>query len=207
MGIKAGFSIDHEVWKQYRISTMETSYFYPTEEEITERARNTKVKQVLESGVFGSSVYMVAGIKIARGFVATSKNDGGHSVSTKVDADLSLVNGVPVGVGAKIHSKSSESEHIALKVEQDIVFAYQLREIVQKGRKENVVIKPKEYLPKAAFLNHGQEAAEEADETVFELMPNDVAQSELLELYDADDVEFDIAEVAEDGESCFCIAR
>jgi hypothetical protein len=206
VGIKSGFTVDHEVWKRYKVTSMETSYFYPTDEEITERAMDNKVKRVLDSGIMGSSVYMITGIKIARGFVAKSKDSKGHDVNTTADADLGLVTGVPIDIGGEVHSKSKELEQIDLKAGQDIVFAYQLREIVPKSGKDGMVAKSTEYLPKAAFLNHDTETAQEQDEGSFELKQHDVSRLDLLELYDEDDIALNINEGEEDGESSIYIS-
>ncbi|KAE8448459.1 hypothetical protein EG329_009524 [Mollisiaceae sp. DMI_Dod_QoI] len=180
--VKFDVSTSSEAESRYRMTEMETSYFYPTEEEIKARVEDKKVKRAMEQGLFGSPVYMITGLKVATGFRANSEESLGTKISGGVSADAgTAAGGVQANVGVNASMSSSELEKISFKSKNDIVFAYQLRQIKHQGWKADGVVSS-EFLPKAAFLNKsGKSGAEEED---FEIEITDVQEEELTAIED-----------------------
>lgn len=155
---------------EYRMTDMETLYFYPTEEEIVERVAEKKVQRIINQGLLGTPVYMITGLKIATGFGASPTNSSEMNVSGELSGDPGvLAAGVPTAtVGVHGSWGTSISEKDEFKAKHDIVFAYQLRKIQRKVFKSGGELKIKEFLPKNTFLTKGQKSAGE-EEMVIEL--------------------------------------
>ncbi|KAG8628132.1 hypothetical protein KVT40_004005 [Elsinoe batatas] len=150
---------------KYEMDSLETSYFDPeiTDEEATALVRDdAKVRASINGGRFGGRpVYVVSGLKVATAFrynmeVSTSK-------SGTVGGAVPIVEGV--GVGAEVGGSREKVSSRADTTAQDIIFAYQLHKIEEKGfreksrRAESVV-----FVHKAAFLGKDDEEQEDTFE-------------------------------------------
>ncbi|KAB5536135.1 hypothetical protein GE09DRAFT_1249688 [Coniochaeta sp. 2T2.1] len=127
----------------HKMSKLETIYFRhePSVEDIAVRTRERRVRAVLETRKWGrrGAVYMVSGLKIARGF--------------RLDRVASSDKGLEIGAGTR-HAGGFEADN-------DIVFAYQLLRIRLQGRGENATLKMEEFHDNAAFLTEDGDEKEE----------------------------------------------
>ncbi|KAH7142810.1 hypothetical protein B0J13DRAFT_556050 [Dactylonectria estremocensis] len=129
---KIGDGTSDELLNKYTIRRLETLYFtkQPTDEEAAERVKEKKVKAAVNAGLLKKkSVFMITGLKVARGFQLSS------SVSSTTNAEAKLETSVTSGAGMGTDAdysreKKAEQKH---QTGQDIIFAYQLHIITHKG--------------------------------------------------------------------------
>jgi hypothetical protein len=194
---KLSGGLSSNILAKYTIDRLETVYFrkQPTDEEVAERASEPRVRAAMDSGIFGRRpVYMISGLKIARGFrlnsfdgqLAHAEIKGGGQVS----ADASIGGG-----GGYTGSDDVQQSY---RTGSDIVFAYQLHIIGYKGWRHKTV-DVSIYKPKAAFLN-------EEDEKIGEAMDIEtgVADQEGLCAFDPEAV-VEVLTCTEGGEPYTCI--
>jgi len=145
VGAKIRLQYKHRLGSDYSMVALETVYYtdMPTLAQVQERVKDPDIHELLRlDNLFSRPVYMVTGLKIARGFRLSSK-------SSSSDGGVGEAGGeIDVAV-AKAH------EH-RFKSETDIIFAYQLMRIAAKGWKEKT-LKLTEYHPSAAFLGDNEE--------------------------------------------------
>jgi hypothetical protein len=151
--------VSDDVLDKYTMDRLETIYYkkQPTDEEATERVKHNKVKSAINSGVFGKKpVYIITGLKVARGFRLESRETSTAERNTTLEVPVSSKD----GVGADISLSSTGGVQQYHRSGQDIIFAYQLHIVKHKGwRQKDVDISV--YKPKAAFLNEDGEVVEE----------------------------------------------
>ncbi|KAM6477699.1 hypothetical protein HDV62DRAFT_372822 [Trichoderma sp. SZMC 28011] len=153
VGARLAAGHESRVTTKYNMKALETEYFVgdPDQAEIEARAAEANVRAMMKNRVLGlrEPVYMISGLKIAKGFSGERKienrTDGavkGGSMAPTAVGDMS------VGAGVSRGTKKEESDE--WKVHEDIVFAYQLLTIGFKGwRKEHLEVD--EFRPKAEF--------------------------------------------------------
>lgn len=181
------------------MDSLEAVYFRhdPTEEEVAERIKAKKVQAAIKAGLFGSQpVYMITGLRIAKGFRLSSEVASKREGS--VGASMPVVDQVSLGGDISLSGKKAVEESFSLG--NDVVFAYQLHVIAQKGWREKRV-QVDVYAPKAAFLN------DEGRQEKIPMVASIVTEADLREISaDAEDVSMDIIE-AEDGDmTCVCVS-
>ncbi|RSM04463.1 hypothetical protein CEP52_006826 [Fusarium oligoseptatum] len=144
----------------FEMSQLDTVYFAeePSVEEITTRARDPRVRAVLktDSRFRRGTVYMVTGLKIARGFKLTqtaSANTGANiGAEATVNPDFSA--------GGSLELNEETRRVAAFEAANDIIFAYQLLRITPKGRGEKLTFEMDEFQD-GAFLNDDGEEDED----------------------------------------------
>ncbi|KAI0401130.1 hypothetical protein F4802DRAFT_443647 [Xylaria palmicola] len=121
-----------ELLTKYTIQRLETIYFtkQPTDEEAQERIKHKKVKAAIDAGFLGKKpVFMITGLKVARGFRLSSSARSTTDANVKIEASVTP----DAGMGAEAEyarKKFAEQKH---RAGQDIIFAYQLHIITQNG--------------------------------------------------------------------------
>lgn len=192
--------ISKNIMDHYTMDTLETISYKrdPTDEEITQLVEtDKKIQAAMNSGLFGSRpVYLVTGLRIAKGFRLTREVT--TTTGGSVGANIPLTE--EVSAGAEIGGSRGNTFTESLATKQDIVFAYQLHVIAQKGwihkRFETDV-----FAPKAAFLSEEDES--EADTfTSVETTMEDLEQA----VSEYPNVDIEKSEVQDGSESCICIA-
>ncbi|KAK5167687.1 uncharacterized protein LTR77_007386 [Saxophila tyrrhenica] len=147
--VGAGKSTDRATsYESDSLDTIQLKYD-PTEDQVTPLLQNSKVLAAMNAGIFGRQpVYMITGLKIARGFSMKNQVTTNYEVSTGF--------GVPVtdqiSVGFDVGRGHGNEVETSFRSANDIIFAYQLHKIALKGRKTtttNVDV----YAPKSAFLH------------------------------------------------------
>jgi hypothetical protein len=190
-----------DVTTRYSMESMETRYFKadPAEEEVAVRCQAPRVRAAIKAGVFGDQpVYMITGIKIAKGFTLESGIESskeatlGGSALVPPAGDFSL--------GAVVSGSRRKGMQDSFRSGNNIVFAYQLHVISHKGWREKRV-EMDVYESKAAFLNEDGEKVDEAP-----MEATTVTTDDLAVLIEAEDVAVDALEAQDDDEQFLCIA-
>jgi hypothetical protein len=212
---RLGGAAGSDALDEYTIDRLETVYFrkQPTDAEGARRVReDAAVRAAVNSGggVFGGkrAVYMVTGLKIARGFRVVSGRTRGVRAGGEVGGrGMGMgVAGGGVEVGVEVGGGREEDVQLALRAGQDIVFAYQLHAIAHKGWRRRVV-DVDVYKPKAAFLSEegegsGRGGAGAGEEESVEMM---LADEEGVLAFD-DEMPMDTSSAVDGDGMCVCIA-
>ena len=127
----------------YRAKELETKWFSPEEEFIGEVLKGEKVRRFMEMRGVWKGVFMVVGIKVARGWSeGVSSEVKGMRGKVKVGVDGLVVGGVPVRVGPKGEVKREVKHGISWEMggeedgegDEGFVFAYRLVRIKKRGK-------------------------------------------------------------------------
>jgi hypothetical protein len=192
-----GGGVSGDVLDRYTMDRLETIYFRKqlTDDEAAERVTQGKVKAAINSGIFGKKpVYMITGLKIARGFRLESGNASKAEVNMAIEAQVSS----EVSLGAEISASRTYDVQQSYRSSQDIVFAYQLHIITHKGWRWNKHVDITVYKPKAAFLNEQDGAAEE------ESVETNAASEADVRAFD-DEMPMEVWSAMDGDELCSCI--
>jgi len=140
---------------EYKFEELVTNTITPGLDEVRKLFSDESVQQAVKDSRFGSNLYLITGIKIARGAdVAISKAKArGGNLHFGVDATAL---GVPIKVGPKFENERSQGQGLTEKHTDEFVFAYRLREIKYKRKK---IETQKEYA-KGDLMGHDQKGTE-----------------------------------------------
>ncbi|PFH61504.1 hypothetical protein XA68_17161 [Ophiocordyceps unilateralis] len=138
----------------YKMDSLVTEYFVsdPDQSEIEARVTEPRVRAVMTSSglEFAQPVYMVTGLKIAKGF--KGKRESGRNVATTVQGGGAVPTPAgDVSIGASMSRGIEAEARDEWTAGGDIVFAYQLLKIELKGWKSKRLVVD-EFRPKAAYL-------------------------------------------------------
>jgi hypothetical protein len=165
---KAAASCSNGVEAVYTMKALETVYFDPNEigAEIQERVKDGVVRDVLKGNLGGSPVYMITGLKIAKGFVESSfKTDTRErEAEGSVDVGKAAQIGVQAEMGLSASIKKEKEAGSTWKASDDRIFAYQLELICVKGWNRwagKGKVTAKEFRPEAAFLSKVEKMGED----------------------------------------------
>lgn len=120
----------------FEVREIETAFFTPTQEYLEQSMNTPSVKKWLEASRWRKTVYMIVGLKIAKGIsVRSSKYQGrGGQVEVKGGAHTA----VPFQAGAELSGSASNTMNNSFEESCDIVFGFRLRKICYKrGRSIN----------------------------------------------------------------------
>lgn len=122
----------------YRCKTLETQYFQPDEAYIAASLQHARVTDYVQKGwPLKKAVYMVTGLKIAKGVSAETGSRKEHSIEGQLGVDATAITGgVPVSAGPKGKWSSETSEGVEFGAGDDFVFAFRLIKIRQKEKAE-----------------------------------------------------------------------
>jgi hypothetical protein len=156
--VSASWAHEHAYLLQFR--ELETLFFEPDEKYLTQSLQNAvEIMQYIKSHP-RRSVYMVTGLKIARGAACGVKAKQALGLGVKLGADATAFTGVPVQGGPAFKTEGEKSEAFYFDGSSDFVFAYRLRRIIvtYKGN-----IKGKSYEKGAETLGNHHEVDEDDD--------------------------------------------
>jgi hypothetical protein len=176
VGGDAGTTWDNTEVTEYKFEELVTKTISPDLHEVRKLFEDDSVQQAIKDSRFGSNLYLITGIKIARGAeVAISKvRSRGGNLHFGVDTTAL---GVPLKVGPDLENERSKGQGLTEKHKGEFVFAYRLREIRYKRKK---LEGQKEYA-KGDLMGHGQDRKEsESDED------EESGEPELIDLKNAD---------------------
>lgn len=196
VGVKLGLAHRRRLSTAYNMTALETVYYtdMPTMAQVKERVRDPDVKELMRpDNPFSKPVFMITGIKIARGFSLSAGGSSADGGTLGAEGPA----GSPATVGGNVGVAFSKGHNFGFDSKGDIVFAYQLMVIKPKGWK-NKTFKLAEYHSSAAFL--GDDEDEEDPEPEVEL--------DLPEVQDFKTVNSSITDttVADGQTECICIA-
>ncbi|UKZ96463.1 uncharacterized protein TrAFT101_011252 [Trichoderma asperellum] len=166
------------------MKSLDTIYFRddPSIETISELANKPRVRSILNvDSLFHGPVYMVTGLKIAKGFKLTHSDLSEQAFTAKAMATVAP----EVSVGAKAEAEAKASVSDGFEAANDIIFAYQLLRIKPKGWGKNTTLQTDDFRHKAAFLSDSDEDDEggvevETDEmSAVEMDKEDIAAVEI----------------------------
>jgi hypothetical protein len=161
---------------------------------VSRRVGDERVSTVMNVGRRGKSVYMITGIKIARGFAVRSEIVKSRGIIGKLAVSGSAA-GAPEGESS---SKSTKSDTFSAST--DIVFAFRVREIFQKSAKGQTTIGHREH-NKGAFLGIEDEKPGSRVKSEIGIGESDATVEDLSD--DEEDMKSVLVE--DDGESCRCL--
>lgn len=184
----------------YKFDELITRTIAPDLEEVDLMFKEPSIQKAIKDSRFRDNLYMITGIKIARGAdVAIEKiRSRGGNLHFGIDATPA---GVPLKVGPDITVSKGSSQGLTERHTNDFVFAYRLREIAYV-RKE--VREQKEYVKGDLMGTDGKEREEEAENDG----SKDEAQLSGLRKTDvqADAWDLDtVPTVDDDGEEVVCV--
>ncbi|CAD0084380.1 unnamed protein product [Aureobasidium vineae] len=157
-----GLQKEKNILDHYTMDTLETISYKRdiTDDEAAEMVRaNSKLQEVMKSGILGSvPVYIVTGLKVAKGFHLTSEIT--KSKGANIDANIPVTNQVSAGADLSVSQTKTLSEQSSTA--QDIVFAYQLHAVANRGYWKKRRVDIDIYAPKAAALGKDNRTTEDA---------------------------------------------
>ncbi|UKZ77014.1 hypothetical protein TrVFT333_004730 [Trichoderma virens FT-333] len=150
------------------MKSLETIYFRdePSMQDIQALANDPRIRSILNAdSLFRSPVYMVTGLKIAKGFQLTHRGSSGHGFTAEVSENVAP----QMSVSGSVDIKTKTSVLGEFDAANDIIFAYQLLIIKPKGWGQNITFKLDDFRHKAAMLmdSNSDEEGEENIEVEF----------------------------------------
>lgn len=133
--------------EDHKFEFLETKYILPDDELIAQGLKDRFVQGYLEVGEWRKPVYLITGIKTARGASVKSSAPREIGGSGKAGVDLTAV-GAPVTLGPEAGIEKRRERSVAYAGSTDYIFAYQLKRI--RARKGGD-FEEKDYLKGALF--------------------------------------------------------
>ncbi|KAH7410616.1 hypothetical protein BKA64DRAFT_661347 [Cadophora sp. MPI-SDFR-AT-0126] len=158
-----GFNVGNSQDGEFSIDEVETTFIKPsgaaTQDYLRKSLESEGVRGYLEGSRFRKSVFIIVGLKIAKG----AKVHTGSARSKDGVANLMVDGtgaGLPVKVGPEVEAKVGMDESMEWKDEKSFVFAYRLRKVTCKKGK----LAEDTAFNKGAFLDGEKKAREEETE-------------------------------------------
>lgn len=196
--VSAGVTKD--VLTQYTMDSLETVRIKedPTDKEAAELIKHPEVQAAINAGILGSApVYMITGIKIAKGFRLTTQVARTREAHVGASAPITE----EVGLGAEVGISRRAAAGDTSRSGSDIIFAYQLHIIAQK-RWWHKKVSADVYAPSSAFLSEDDHEAREEEAAV-----NNVTSEQLMNAAEEnEDDSVKAVEAVEGEETCICIS-
>lgn len=152
----------------------------PTDDEIRLRCNEASVREFMRvDSVLRHPVYMVSGIKIARGFALKAQ------VGMRTGGALGLGGEVAPVAWLEAEAQASNERSVSNEFEagNDIVFAYELLKIKPKGWGGEVEFEVKEYRNRKAFLSEEERVPDEGVEGEMDVVgPEDLKDAHVVNL-------------------------
>jgi hypothetical protein len=194
---------------EYTMESLVTEYFVqdPDPAEIAARVAQPRVRDIMSGTRFSRAqpVYMINGLKIAKGLAA--RREVAQRVSGSVDGEATLTPAGEVCVGAQVGGGVDSDERDEWTAGEDIVFAYQLLKIEFKGWGTKKRMDVDEFVPKSAILGQDDDDSEVDHDgqygyTDVEILTSAAAVADI----DANDVGRDVVVVGEGDLTAFVIS-
>lgn len=196
--VKVGGRTASELRSSFTIDRLETISLEedPSDDYAAQRAAEPRVRAAMNAGMLGRApVYMISGIKVAKGFRWESEKTRGNGV----EAGASVPINEEVSVGAEVSAEKNSSYRFASRTEDDVVFAYQLHVIFDKGWRKRATA-AELYVPKGGLL--GKKDEKDGDDDVEALA---MTSGELTEAAEGNEDVIETVKAVESGEERACI--
>lgn len=163
---------------RFEVEELETTFMRPSgegsKEFIRECVESDGVREYFEGSRWRKAVYMIVGLKIAKGARISKGSKRSKEGALDLMADGTAVGLPGVKVGPKVEGKVERGKGVEWEDEKSFVFAYRLRRIVcRKGKVRN-----DEAFSKGAFLDAGSGEGEGEDEVRVLVGEEDVGAEE-----------------------------
>ncbi|KIW27753.1 uncharacterized protein PV07_07461 [Cladophialophora immunda] len=176
LNVEGGVSHTTQQDYHYGMESIQTSYFVPDDDYVRNRLREPPIQLWLKGrSMFQSkSLYMITGVKIARGLVLYRKRTSQIEGAGEISFDATPL-GVPVQVGLDGGYQAQSSSATTSSSSTDVVFTYQLRKIAidHAGTVAN------EPYNKGAFMLVGPGASGGQQVLAFKLGDHDVTAEDI----------------------------
>ncbi|CAN9329604.1 unnamed protein product [Alternaria alternata] len=162
VGVDASANRKSDSTDVFTIKTVDTIYFLPSKKYLDASLKSVDVKRFLEASRWGASVFIITGLKVARGagistYKLKEKKDAGEA-----SASLNALS-APIGIGAVAGRETVSEEATSIESLGDFVLGYQLRKILYKKGKP---IKHEAYNVGATFDSDPVERAGKEEDLV-----------------------------------------
>jgi hypothetical protein len=128
-GWSTGATFDDSIISQYVFTVLETTFFEPSDDYIRDTMWTPSLENFLEASRFNKPVYMITGLKVARGVQAKSRKVSGIEGRAAANATLGVVLGAQGNVEGETAGSSRQITADRFEGSTDIVIAYRLRKI------------------------------------------------------------------------------
>ncbi|CAJ0549770.1 Ff.00g033830.m01.CDS01 [Fusarium sp. VM40] len=142
--------------EKHRFDHLETKYFLPDDEYFSQVLEDAGAKAYLHVHRGKQPIYLITGIKVARGASVTAESSRDRSVKGELKAALTSV-GAPVDFGPDASWRSEDKQGVSYGGSTDYIFAYQLTRIKQK--KGQTETKNESYV-KGAVYGKGEQSSD-----------------------------------------------
>lgn len=122
--------------ENHSFDILETKYFLPDDDYLAQALEDAGVQAYLHVNNWRKPVYLITGIKIARGASVSTESSKGRSAQAELKADATSV-GAPVDVGPEAGWESEKKRGISYGGSTDYIFAYQLTRMTPKKGTKN----------------------------------------------------------------------
>ncbi|KAF6818290.1 hypothetical protein CSOJ01_01931 [Colletotrichum sojae] len=144
--------------EDHRFSSLETRYFSPDEEYLARALEDAGVQAYFHVNNHRKPVYLITGVKIARGGSVSTESSVERLAQAEVKADATGF-GAPVEMGPEASWESATRRTVSYGGSSDYIFAYQLTRI--KPRKGGRASKSQSYVKGALYEKGGEGGAAE----------------------------------------------
>lgn len=154
--------------EDHEFDVLETKYFLPDDDYLAQAVNDPGVQAYFQVCNWRKPVYLITGIKIARGSKVTSEKNTERSAQAEIKVDATGL-GVPVEVGPEAAWESKKKSGISFAGSTDYIFAYQLMRI--KPKRKGAGSKNESYVRGAVFdKEESGNAAEVALRDVYDVL-------------------------------------
>lgn len=171
----------------YHFDQLETRYFEPDDDFIRQSLQAPDAQMFLNMGFRRKPVYMITGLKIARGASATIAKSRKHGVKLEVGVNGSVL-GIPASVGPSVEVSNKLTQTTSFQSSTDFVFAYRVIKISRFPWKSG--FKHSGYSKGALYdldANHARDSKDDPEEFKVETDIPEVATSSSTEALNVED--------------------
>jgi hypothetical protein len=163
MGVGADISAGLKQGREdlYKFRRLETRFFEPGVAYIEESLKGEGVKAYISATRCKKPIYMITGVKIARGAMVTGKTVKSYQGMLKVSVGATALTGVPVSGWPKIDTSNTKERGVRFESSSDYVFAYRVVKI--QLNKDSSVKRYEDYNKGAFFFVDEEKPVGEGD--------------------------------------------
>jgi hypothetical protein len=132
VGVDATLGFEKSDASLFEFESLETVQFQPTPSYLKTCISADPVQRFLKTTRYRKPIYIVTGLKIAKGAKAKSRNKTTRRAGAAIEADAAPWTGVPVGGGPEVSATKAKAKDVAWDGGSDFVFAFRVRKVVVK---------------------------------------------------------------------------
>jgi len=128
IGAEAGIELGSSGTDTFTFESETEEWFAPSMQFVRQSIEQPAIQMYLKGSPGRTPLYIVTGVRIAKGITAGTSVNKEKSISGQVSVDASST-GVPISVGPVVQHSRGSGEEVQWKCEGPLVFAYQLARI------------------------------------------------------------------------------